>query len=168
MSFRDDLSDFYNRFSGKERIKINTGGVNILNSAPTEQERITRQKIWQLNQYVRLKSSNRRYLQFFDEYRQMDVTYPIIKAALDIYAEEIVNKDTSGDLIKIISENDKVKTLLEDCFFNNLNLNKRAFVISREFCKFGNVYAYLVTRPDAGVVDLVFLPPDALVRQQMI
>jgi len=168
MSFRDDITDYYKRLSGKERIKITDGGVNILNSAPTEQERMMKQKIWQLNQHVRLKSANRRYLMFYDEYRQMDLTYPIVKAALDIYAEETVNKDTSGNLIKIVTENEKVKRLLEECFFDNLNLNKRAFVIAREFCKFGNVYAYLITRQDDGVVDLVYLPPDALVRQQMI
>jgi len=167
-NFRDELTDFYKRLSGKERIKIANSNVNILNSAPTEQERVMKQKIWQLNQYVRLKSSNRRYLQFFDEYRQMDVTFPIIKAALDIYAEETVSKDVSGDLIKIVTENEKVKQLLEECYFSNLDLNKRAFIIAREFCKFGNVYAYLITRQDDGVVDLVFLPADALVRQQML
>src|SRR5690554_6578957 len=121
MGFRDEFTDFYNRLQGKERIKISTGGPNILDSAPTEEERTTKRKIWQLNQHVRLKSSNRRYLQFFDEFRQMDVTYPIVKAALDIYAEETVNKDLNGNLIKINSKNEKVKTLLEECFFQNLN-----------------------------------------------
>jgi hypothetical protein len=168
MGFRDEFTDFYSRLQGKERIKISTGGPNILDSVPTEEERSTKRKIWQLNQHVRLKSSNRRYLQFFDEFRQMDVTYPIVKAALDIYAEETVNKDLNGNLIKINTKDEKVKNLLKECFFQNLNLNKRAFIIAREFCKFGNVYAYLVTRQGDGVTDIVFLPPDALVREQML
>ena len=48
-----------------------------------------------------------------------------------------------------------------------MKLNSRGYLIIREFCKFGNVYGYLVTRPKVGVADLIFLPPDALVREQL-
>jgi len=77
-------------------------------------------------------------------------------------------KDSTGNILKIKTNNHKVKKLLEECFFKNLKLNSRGYLISREVVKFGNVFAYLITRPRVGVTDMVFLPPETVIREQMI
>lgn len=71
-------------------------------------------------------------------------------------------KDTEGNVINIVSEDKRVKKLLEDLFYNNLKLNSNAYLQVRSFLKFGNHYSYLQTRQGVGVLDLVHLPPEAI------
>ena len=165
--FSSDVGGFINRLKGKQQISTGDDQLTILPAPETEREKAAKQKIYYISQYIRNKTYTRRHVEFFDEYRRMASTFPIIKAALDIYAEEATCKNVKGDIISIKTDNKKVKKLLEECFFKNLKLNSRGKLIIREFCKFGNTYAYLATRPKTGVSELIFLPPDALVREQL-
>lgn len=166
-SITSDISAFWDRLRGQDRMKSTDNGLTILNAPSTPQEKITKQKIQTLTQYIRNKNWNRRHIEYFDEYRRMVATFPIIKAGIDIYAEETCNTGPDGNIIAIKTENKKVKELLEQCYFKNLNINTRGYLVAREICKFGNVYAYLVTRPRDGVVDMYFLPPETIMREQM-
>lgn len=71
-------------------------------------------------------------------------------------------QDTEGNVISIISENKRVKELLEDCFFNNLKINSTSYLHVRSMLKFGNNYSFLDTRKGVGVIDLIHLPPEAI------
>ncbi len=163
-----EIKNFFQRLQGKDRIRKGDGELTILQTPETPKEKDTKRRILYLQQHVRNKNYNRRHVEFFDEYRRMVATFPIIKAACDIYAEEICAKDSEGNILKIKTNNHKVKKLLEECFFKNLKFNSRGFLISRENVKFGNVFAYLITRPRVGVTDMVFLPPETVIREQMI
>ena len=165
--FGTDVGSFMDRLRGKERVTTGDKGINILPAPETEREKQVKQKVFYISQYIRNKTYTRRHVEFFDEYRRMATTFPIIKAGLDIYAEEATAKNQKGDIITIKSSNKKVKKMLEDCFFKNLKINTRGKLIIREFCKFGNTYAYITARPKSGVTGLVFLPPDALIREQL-
>lgn len=166
-SFVNDIGAFIDRVRGTDRLRKGDGQITVLPTPSSPQERETTRKIEAIAQYVRNKNWNRNHLEYYDEFRRMTTTFPIIKGAIDIYAEEITSQDTNGRVFNIECDNKLIKTQLEECFFKNLNMNSRAYLINREICKFGNVYAYLVTRPKAGVVDLVFLPPETMVREQM-
>lgn len=166
-SFVQDIGAFIDRVRGGDRLRKSDGQITVLPTPTSPQEKETVRKIESIAQYVRNKNWNRHHLEYYDEFRRMTTTFPIIKGAIDIYAEEITSTDTNGKVFTIVSDNKRVKNLLEECFFKNLNMNSRAYLINREICKFGNVYGYLVTRPKAGVVDLVFLPPETMVREQM-
>lgn len=166
-SFVNDIGSFIDRVRGTDRLRKSDGQVKILPTPASPQEKETVRKIEAIAQYVRNKNWNRHHLEYYDEFRRMVTTFPIIKGAIDIYAEEITSRDTTGNIFTIISDNKRVKAQLEECFFKNLNMNSRGYLINREICKFGNVYAYLVTRPKAGVVDAVFLPSETMVREQM-
>lgn len=161
-----DISAFFDRLRGTDRVR-KTDKLTILNAPISEEERSTRQKITSLTQYIRNKNWNRRHIEYFEEYRRMVFTFPIIKAAIDIYGEEVCNVFDDGNILKINSDNKKVKEELENLFFNNLKINTRGRTIVRETCKFGNAYGYLITRPGDGVVDVVFLPPDTILREEM-
>lgn len=161
-----DVSSFFGRLRGEKRIKT-TDHLKILDSPETERERQAKSKIQTLSTYVRNKTWQRRHVEYFDEYRRMVYTYPIIKAAIDIYAEDATSVNDEGNVVRINCEDKRVKEELEELLFTNLNINTRARLIIRELCKFGNTYAFISSRERDGVVDLVFLPPDQIVREQM-
>jgi hypothetical protein len=165
--FSSEIKAFFHRLQGRDRLRIGDQAT-ILQTPESPKEKDTKRKLLYLQQYVRNKNYNRRHIEFFDEYRRMVATFPIIKAGVDIYAEEACSKNNLGNVINIKTNNAKIKKLLEECFFKNLKLNSRSYLIIRELCKFGNVYGYLITRPRVGVTDIIFLPPEAVIREQMI
>lgn len=161
-----DVGAFFDRLRGEDRLKV-SNKLTVLDTPITSKEVQNRMKIQSIVQHVRNKNFSRRHIEYFDEYRRMVTTFPIVKAAIDIYSEEITTQDTDGNVFTIECDNEKVKKLLEQCYFDNLNLNKNASKIARQMCMFGNTFCFLQTRPKDGVVDLVFLPPDNMVREQM-
>jgi len=71
-------------------------------------------------------------------------------------------KDTDGNVIKIITEDKRIKKLLEDCFYKNLKINSTSYYHVRSLLKFGNHYSFLDTRQGVGVLDLIHLPPESI------
>ena len=71
-------------------------------------------------------------------------------------------KNNDMNIVEIISDNKKVKTLLEECFFKNLKLNSASYLHVKSMLKFGNHFAFLDTRKGVGVIDLITLPPEAI------
>jgi len=72
------------------------------------------------------------------------------------------NKDAEGTIVKIASPDRNVVTALDECFYRNLKLDSRAYLIVRNMLKFGNGYSFLNTRRGVGVLDLFHLPPETL------
>lgn len=164
--FSNDVTSFWDRLQGQEKLK-KSDSLIVLNSPETDRERTIKQRIQSISHYVRTKNWNRRHIEFFDEYRRMVATFPIIKAGIDIYAEEITCQDIQGNIFSIHSEHKAVKDELEYLFYKVLNINSKGYLIAREMAKFGNAYTYLVTRPKDGVTDLLFLPPEGIIREHM-
>lgn len=69
-------------------------------------------------------------------------------------------KNSDDNVIEIISDNKRVKKLLEECFFKNLKLNSTAYLHTRMMLKFGNHFCFLDTRQGVGVMDLYPIPPE--------
>jgi len=65
----------------------------------------------------------------YQDFQEMEYT-PEIAAAMDIYADESVAQDDKGRVLHIFSENERIKELLEDLFYNTLNVefNLRSWV----------------------------------------
>lgn len=163
---QSDVSSFFDRLKGQDRIR-KSDSLIVLNTPQTDRERQVKQKITSVVQYVKNKTWSRRHIEFFEEYRRMCATFPIIKSGIDIYAEELCAKNSDGQIFTIKSDNKHVKKLLEECYFKNLSLNAKGFKVARMMCQFGNAFGYLITRPKDGVTDIVFLPPEAIIREQM-
>src|ERR1044072_1591637 len=70
----------------------------------------------------------------YQDFQEMEYT-PEIAAALDIYADEACSQDDKGRVLHVFSDNDKIKEVLEDLFYNTLNVefNLRSWV--RNLCK---------------------------------
>ena len=59
--------------------------------------------------------------ELFRDYDAMD-NDPIITSALDIYADESTTKNEYGDVLHIHSSNDTVKALLDNLFYDVINV----------------------------------------------
>lgn len=71
-------------------------------------------------------------------------------------------KDSDNNVIQIITDNKKVKKMLEECFYDNLKLNSTSYLHVRSMLKFGNHFSFIETRRGVGVIDLIPLPPEAI------
>jgi hypothetical protein len=91
------------------------------------------------------------------DYESMEYT-PEISAALDIYAEESTTPDQNGNMLQVYSESNRIKSVLEDLFYNNLDINTNLAMWTRNTCKFGDNFVYLKLDPEKGVVGCMQLP----------
>ena len=81
----------------------------------------------------------------------MDMT-PEIGAALDIIADEICTMDSKGRMLTVQSKSGRVKSVLEDLFFNRLNVTTWLHPISRATVKYGNEFFLLNISKDDGIL----------------
>jgi hypothetical protein len=91
------------------------------------------------------------------DFESMEFT-PEISAALDIYAEESTTVSEKGQILTIYSESDRIKTILEDLFNNQLDVNTNLQMWTRGMCKYGDDFVYLKIDPEKGIVGVQQLP----------
>lgn len=97
------------------------------------------------------------------EYDQMD-SDAILSAALDIYADECTVKNEHGHVLAIHSDNDAVKRLLHNLYYDIINIEFNLWHWIRSLCKYGDFFLYLNTRSSLGIVDVVPIHPSLLKR----
>ena len=85
-------------------------------------------------------------------------TMPEIGAALDIYAEEATVCGSKGKMLNIYSKSNRIKAVLEDLFYNRLQINVTLPMVTRGMCKYGNDYELLNIDGNNGVMGWKRLP----------
>jgi hypothetical protein len=88
----------------------------------------------------------------FRDYDAMD-NDPILASALDIYADECTLKNEFGDVLLIQSENQKVKGLLENLFYDILNVEFNLWPWTRNLVKYGDFFLGLEVAEGKGIVN---------------
>ena len=78
--------------------------------------------------------------------------YPEIAAALDIMMEEASTLNENGQIATIYSESDRVKRVLEDLFFNRMDIHTNLPMWIRNTCKYGDNFIYLKMEDKLGIV----------------
>ena len=91
---------------------------------------------------------------------------PEIAAALDIYADETCAQDEKGRVLHIYSENEKIKEILEDLFYNTLNVEFNLRSWARNLVKYGDFFLYNDVSPDYGVVSAFPVPVNEIEREE--
>ena len=76
------------------------------------------------------------------DYESMEFT-PEIAAALNIYAEESTTMSEKGQILTIYSESTRVKGILDELFYENLDVNTNLQMWGRGTCKYGDDFVYL-------------------------
>ena len=95
--------------------------------------------------------------ELFRDYDAMD-NDPIISSALDIYADESTLKNEFGDVIQIKTQNEKVKELLENLFYDILNLEFNLWAWTRNMVKYGDFFLAMEIAPGKGIINVQPLP----------
>jgi hypothetical protein len=89
----------------------------------------------------------------FRDYDAMDQD-PIIASALDIYADESTLKNEFGDMLIIRSDNPRVQELLENLYYDILNIEFSLWPWVRNMCKYGDFFLGLEIADGKGIVNV--------------
>lgn len=85
-------------------------------------------------------------ISYYDTFQQMS-QYNFIHRGLQIIADDATQKNIEGDTVKVYSDDDDIKQILEDMFHRRLNLNKELWSIVYETCKLGDNFYEII--PDS-------------------
>lgn len=91
---------------------------------------------------------------------------PEIAAAMDIYADETVAQDDKGRVLHIYSDNEKIKEILEDLFYNTLNVEFNLRSWARNLVKYGDFFLYNDVSPQYGVINAFPIPVNEIEREE--
>jgi hypothetical protein len=89
----------------------------------------------------------------FRDYDAMD-NDPILASALDIYADESTLKNEFGDTLMIHSDNQKVQDILNNLFYDVLNVEFNLWPWVRNMCKYGDFFLGLEVAEGKGIVNV--------------
>ena len=87
-----------------------------------------------LNTNANLQENRYNYYQLFEE---MD-SCPFLHRGLQVIADDACQKNTDGDTVKVYSDDEDIKDILEELFHERLNLNKELWSIIFETAKKGD------------------------------
>jgi hypothetical protein len=89
-------------------------------------------------------------LELFRDYDVMDMD-PIIASALDIYADECLVPSEFGKVLTIKSKNENIKRILDNLFYDILNVEFNLWSWTRNMCKYGDFFLRMEISPEYGV-----------------
>ncbi len=89
-------------------------------------------------------------IDLFRDYDSMD-TDPILASALDIYADECTAKNEQGNVLKIHHEDDNIKQILENLFYDILNVEFNLWPWTRNLVKYGDFFLQLEIAEEEGI-----------------
>ena len=92
--------------------------------------------------------------------------FPEIAAALDIMMEESTTLSPDNKVINIFSESKRVRRILEDLFFNRLDIHTTLPMWTRNTCKYGDNFVFLNIDSSEGVMGAKQLPNIEISRKE--
>jgi hypothetical protein len=101
----------------------------------------------------------------YSDFSEMEGT-PEIASALDIYAEECVSPDVEGNILNIYSENTMIKKLLNELFYDTLNVDFNLVMWVRNLCKYGDFFLFNDIHPEYGVINCFPIPISEIEREE--
>ena len=102
-------------------------------------------------------------IDLFRDYDSMDQD-PILSSALDIYADECTARNEMGNVLKIHHDDDHVKQILENLFYDILNIEFNLWPWTRNLVKYGDFFLQLEIAEKLGVVNVFPYSPYEITR----
>jgi hypothetical protein len=93
-------------------------------------------------------------IDLFRDYDSMD-TDPILSSALDVYADECTARNEQGNVLKIHHDDDNVKQILENLFYDILNVEFNLWPWTRNLVKYGDFFLQLEMAENVGIVNVM-------------
>ena len=97
-------------------------------------------------------------LAIFRDYEAMDDD-AIISSALDVYADESTMKSEYGNVLEIKSNNTQISDILNNLFYDILNIEFNLWPWIRNMCKYGDFFLHLEIAEKYGIVNVYPLSP---------
>ena len=91
--------------------------------------------------------------EIFRDYDAMD-NDPILASALDIYADESTLKNEYGDILTIRSSDEEVRAILNNLFYDVMNVEFNLWPWVRNLCKYGDFFLGLEMAEGKGIVNV--------------
>jgi hypothetical protein len=91
---------------------------------------------------------------------------PIISSALDIYSDESTMKGEYGQVITIKSDNDNIKEILNNLFYDIMNIEFNLWPWTRNMVKYGDFFLHLDISEKYGITNVVPLSPYEVIRSE--
>jgi len=91
-------------------------------------------------------------MQLYTDYEMMDKD-PILHSALDIYADESTLANQFGDIITIKTEDARIQRILQNLFYDVLNIEFNLWSWIRNMCKYGDMFLKLDVAEEVGVLN---------------
>lgn len=91
-------------------------------------------------------------MQLYVDFEMMDKD-PIISSALDIYADESTLADQFGDILTIKTEDVRIQKILNNLFYDVLNIEFNLWPWIRNMCKYGDFFLKLDIADEIGIVN---------------
>jgi hypothetical protein len=101
----------------------------------------------------------------YSDFSEMEYT-PEISSALDIYSEEVAASDEKGQVLHIHSDNPKIQSLLEDLFYDTLNVEFNLTGWTRNLVKYGDFFLFNDVSPEFGVISAYPIPVNEIEREE--
>jgi len=101
----------------------------------------------------------------YSDFSEMEAT-PEISSALDIYSEECVSPDVEGNVLHIYSENRMIKKILNELFYDTLNIDFNLAMWVRNLCKYGDFFLFNDIHPEYGVINVFPIPIAEMEREE--
>mgnify|MGYP001268408723 CR=1 FL=1 len=92
-------------------------------------------------------------LELFSDYEAMDLD-PILASALDIYSDESTVDNIEGEVLHIKTENNKVRAILHNLYYDIMNIEFNLWSWIRNLTKYGDFYLQLDIVDKYGVVNI--------------
>ena len=102
-------------------------------------------------------------IDLFRDYDSMDQD-PILSSALDIYADECTAQNEMSNVLKIHHPDDDVKKLLENLFYDILNVEFNLWPWTRNLVKYGDFFLQLEIADKLGIVNVFPYSPYEITR----
>ena len=137
---------------GKQLKVVDTDEAMYATDRNTLRDRFNRVRTSAFNQYSRdfSLSYQASRIELMRDYDTMDMD-PIISSALDIYADECITKNELGSILTVHSEDDNIKQILENLFYDILNIEFNLWSWTRNLVKYGDFYLKLHISPEYGI-----------------
>ena len=92
-------------------------------------------------------------LELYTDYEAMDKD-SILNSVLDIYADECTLKNDMGDVLRIKTENEDIKKILHNLFYDVMNIEFNLWAWIRGMSKYGDYYLHLDIEEGVGIVNV--------------
>jgi len=163
-------SDVIIRNVGGKRLKVmDTGRIQKYGNLATNSlyDRFTRlhRPVGSSLQYNPTLNYQSMRLQLYSDYEAMDHD-PIIAAALDIISDETTSRNEYGQVLNINSNDENIRKVLHNLFYDVLNVEFNLSTWVRNMCKYGDFYLKLEVSEKFGVYNVIPLSVYEVVREE--